>query len=442
MKNLRKIKIEPKVYKKLPLEPGIYVFWQKATPLYVGKAINLRSRVSSYFATELLPKTSRMLASANFLSYIPVTSELEALLLEARLVKLFKPQYNSALKDDKSPLYIRITDDYYPAVLTARVDQLQKGTKASYGPFPSSNNVRFVLRRLRRIFPFAEHKLGKRKCIYAHIGLCRPCPNEIENEKNTKERKELRRRYLVNIRYLKEVLSGKVERVKKDLRKNMEKASFLENYEEALSYREAINKFDYITQPITDVGEFLKNPNLAEDIRNKELNFLKELLQKNNIQVPQLTRIECYDIAHLAGTNPTASMVTFIKGAKDPSLYRHFKIRRAKAYDDISALSEVAARRVNYIKSWGKPDLIVVDGGKGQVSIFRNTFEKEGIPVIGISKRREALVLPKKKFATNTFVEIILGPGHILSLITRLRDEAHRFARRYHHKLVSKAFAK
>ena len=357
------------------------------------------------------------------------------------MVKLFKPHYNSALKDDKSPLYIKVTDDYYPAVLTARVDQLKKGTKASYGPFPSSNNVRFVLKSLRRIFPFAEHKLGKRKCIYAHIGLCNPCPNEIENEKSPKEKKALRRRYLANIRYLKEVLSGKVERVKKDLRKNMKRASFLENYEEALGYREAINKFNYITQPITDVGEFLKNPNLAEDIRSRELQSLKVLLEKNAIQSSKLSRIECYDIAHLAGTNPTASMVTFINGAKDPSLYRHFRIRRAKAFDDISALSEVAKRRINYLKSWGKPDLIVVDGGKGQVSIFRNTFEKEGIPVIGISKRREALVIPKKKYATNTFVEIILEPGHILSLISRLRDEAHRFARRYHHKLVSKTLS-
>ena len=441
MKNLRKIKLEARVYKRLPQEPGIYVFWREGTPLYVGKAINLRNRVSSYFAADLLPKTSRMLASANFISYIPVTSELEALLLEARMVKLFKPQYNSALKDDKSPLYIKVTDDYYPAVLTARVDQLKKGTKASYGPFPSSNNVRFVLKSLRRIFPFAEHKLGKRKCIYAHIGLCRPCPNEIENEKNAKERKSLRRRYLANIRYLREVLSGGVERVKKDLRKNMKKASFLENYEEALGYREAINKFNYITQPITDVGEFLKNPNLAEDIRSRELQSLKVLLEKNAIQSSKLSRIECYDIAHLAGTNPTASMVTFINGAKDPSLYRHFRIRRAKAFDDISALSEVAKRRINYLKSWGKPDLIVVDGGKGQVSIFRNTFEKEGIPVIGISKRREALVIPKKKYATSTFVEIILKPGHILSLISRLRDEAHRFARRYHHKLVSKTLS-
>jgi len=382
-----------------------------------------------------------MVNNATSLTMVRVNSELEALLLEARMVKLFKPQYNSALKDDKSPLYIKVTDDYYPAVLTARVDQLKKGTKASYGPFPSSNNVRFVLKSLRRIFPFAEHKLGKRKCIYAHIGLCRPCPNEIENEKNAKERKSLRRRYLANIRYLREVLSGGVERVKKDLRKNMKRASFLENYEEALGYREAINKFNYITQPITDVGEFLKNPNLAEDIRSRELQSLKVLLEKNAIQSSKLSRIECYDIAHLAGTNPTASMVTFINGAKDPSLYRHFRIRRAKAFDDISALSEVAKRRINYLKSWGKPDLIVVDGGKGQVSIFRNTFEKEGIPVIGISKRREALVIPKKKYATNTFVEIILEPGHILSLISRLRDEAHRFARRYHHKLVSKTLS-
>ena len=438
MRSFRKIKITPRVSEFLPQEPGIYVFWKGTAPIYVGKALNLKNRVSSYFSKILLPKTYKMVSSAKSLSFIPVTSELEALLLEARLVHRYKPIYNSALKDGKSPLYIFITNDFYPRVIMGRKDQKRKEIKSSFGPFPSSASVRFVLRNLRKIFPYADHKMGKRKCIYAHIGLCNPCPNEMEALRDIKEKRELRSRYLRNVGYINAVLSGKLKRVRRKMEAGMNKAAQLEKYEDASSYKDTILKFDYITQPTQEPGEFLKNPNLAEDLRTKELAELKKLLRGYFPSLQKIQRIECYDVAHLAGTAPTASMVTFTNGAKNLSYYRHFRIRDAKKYDDISALSEVARRRVKYLKSWGRPDLIIVDGGKAQVSSFRKVFEEKDIPVIGIAKREESLVIPVRKFKTNSFREIHLKRGPILFLITRIRDEAHRFARRYHHKLILK----
>jgi len=438
MKYLRKIRITKKISKHLPQEPGVYIFWNNSIPIYVGKALNLKNRVSSYFSSSLLPKTKKMVNSANFISYIKVLSELEALLLEAKLVRNFQPQYNFSLKDDKSPLYICVTNDLYPRVLALRKGNLKNINKV-YGPFHSSTSVRFILKLLRNIFPYSDHKLGKKKCIYSHIGLCNPCPNVIEFIKDDKRKNILRLKYLANIKYINSVMLGRINVIKTNLMRKMYNASKEEYFEEANEYKEAIDKLNYITQPVTKVDEFLKNPNLAEDIRKFELIELRKLLVKRLFLSPKLKRIECYDVAHLAGTNPTASMVTFINGERDSSLHRHFRIRNAKKSDDISALEEVAKRRIKYLNKWGRPDLIVVDGGKGQISAFRNYFEKEGIGVVGISKRREALIIPTIKFSTKAFEEVLLKRGPALSLISRMRDEAHRFARRLHHHLVSKS---
>ena len=440
MLNSEKIKISKNPSKFLPEVPGIYIFWAKDKPIYVGKALNLKIRVSSYFRNDLQPKTFLMIQKAQYLSYIKVISELEALLLEAKLIKLYKPTYNSSLKDDKSPLYIRITSDFYPLLLTARKDQLKLNSKIYFGPFTSSSSVRFVLKALRRIFPYADHKLGKKKCIYAHIGLCNPCPNEIEQIESLDIQKVLRRKYLRNINLIRRILSGNIDKVQKDLENKMNILSKNQKYEEAISIREALTKFNYIIEPTYSISEFLKNPNFTEDIQNQEINELKLIVSKYlNIQ-SGLKRIECYDIAHLAGTFPTASMVTFIGGQKEPSLYRHFRVKRAKSYDDLSALKEVILRRIKHFNSWGKPDLIIVDGGKPQVSLFSQILESYKIPVMGIAKRYEALVFPVKQINSLSFIEIRLKRGFSRNLVLRLRDEAHRFARRYHHHLIQKSF--
>lgn len=415
LEKLRKIRIKPDVAKLLPETPGVYVFFKDNLPIYIGKAINLRRRVSSYFDLHLVGKTARMIRDANNIAYIKVTSEFEALLLEAKLIRGYMPHYNIAAKDDKHPLYIFIVKEKYPRVLTVRKAELSKlPSIAFFGPFPSSANVRSVLKMLRRIFPYAEHKLGKRACLYSHIGLCSPCPNEIRTI-------EERRKYLNNIKHIKSILSGKFGGVKKELEKEMADLSASQDYEAARVVRDQIERLDYITRPETPADFYMENPNLYEDQRKLEILELGKL-----VKLRELERIECYDVSHLAGSSPTASMVTFINGEADKNFYRHFRIKRAKGGDDYAAMREVAKRRANHFSDWGKPNLVIVDGGKGQVSSF--TID---VPVVGIAKHPDRLIIGNAKVK-------LTGPA--LNLVSRIRDEAHRFARRYHHHLISKVY--
>jgi len=421
--------------RKIPENAGIYIFWQKNTPIYIGKAVNLKSRLNSYFAVDLAPKTSKMVSEADTFSFIVVGSELEALLLEAKLIRANKPRYNFALKDDKHPLYIKITKEKYPRVLTSRKIEESEKVADFFGPFPSSTAVRGVLKMVRKIFPFSDHKIGKRPCLYSHIGLCNPCPNAIELLKDGKNKELSTKKYRKNIARIRKILRGEMTSVRNDLNKEMREFSANEAYEEAAFVRSQVQRLDYITQPVTDVSRFLQNPNLAEDIREQELQVLTSIISKH-VKLPgKISRIECFDVAHLTGTFPTASMVTFIKGEVDKSFYRHFRIRQTKGQDDISSMREVARRRAANLRAWGKPDLIVVDGGKAQVNAFRLIFDRLNIPVVGLAKMFETLIIP----SDNGFAQIALSKGSALNLLQRIRNEAHRFARMYHHKLVKKS---
>lgn len=351
-----------------------------------------------------------MVDEASSIETIKVNSELEALLLESKLIHKFQPKYNSVAKDDKNPLYITITKDEFPRVITTR----REGT---FGPFPSSNNVRSVLRMIRRIFPYSDHKIGKRACLYSQIGLCKPCPNRILGEKDTRI---LGKKYRNNIKNIKAVLSGRIKSVQRNLEKEMKKLSEEERFEEALEIKDKIQRLQYITQLRTPTESFLENPNLYEDLRKEELKSLSGITG-----IKKLERIECYDISHLSGTNAAASMVVFTNGEADKSEYRHFRIRQAKTQSDYDSIREIARRRAK--NNWPIPDLIIIDGGVGQVKAFSSE-----IPVVGIAKNPDRLIIGDQKIR-------LTEPA--LNLVQRLRDEAHRFARRYHHTLVLKSLA-
>lgn len=423
--------------KEIPQEPGVYIFLNsKSKPIYIGKSTNLRKRVESYLAVQLAPKTKRMVKDSEQFLFIKVTSEIESLILEANLIKRFQPKYNSELKDDKHPIYIKITKEEYPRIVTARkVDKDLHGT--FFGPFPSSQSVRSVLRLLRRIFPYADHIPTKRACLYNQIGLCNPCPSNIEQTLDESTKSDLKATYRMNIRMIKGVLSGKVDSVKRQLTKDMQDLAGEELYEEARIVRSKIKSLEYITQPVTPVASFLKNPNFIDDIHASEIADLRQLLLPY-FSFKSLSRIECFDVAHLGGSQPTASMVTFIDGEADKALYRHFRIRQKKGSDDISSLKEIARRRANYLEKWGSPHLIIVDGGKGQVGVFRDYIGKYGIPVIGLAKRFETFVIPVVEDEKGKFKEIRIPRGPARNLVQRIRNEAHRFARRYHHYLIRK----
>ena len=424
-----------KIKRNLPESPGVYIFKDETgKPIYIGKARNLKNRVASYFTGTLEGKTSRMIEEAEDLSFMKVSSEFEAILLEAVLVKKHLPKFNSQLRDDKTPLYIGITKETLPRVLTFRKTQLKLEDLAKvYGPFTSSSTVRTVLQLVRRAFPFSQHKPSGRVCIYSQIGLCNPCPSKIMKSKTEAEKRELAKAYKQNILNVKKVLSGKGNLVQKNLEKKMKDYAKTEKFEKAQKIKEQLELLDLISKPYISSSMYLKDPNLVEDIRKKEIRDLREKILPY-LRIKSLRRIECFDVAHLAGTNPTASMVTFINGEPDKSFYRHFKIYIRNTRSDTDMMKSVIERRQLHWQDWGTPDLIIVDGGRGQISAAKSASLT--VPVIGLAKGRETLIFKTEK----GFERLPLPESPAKALVQRLRDEAHRFARKHHHNLVAKSF--
>jgi excinuclease ABC subunit C len=414
----------------------VYIFLAKDNRvLYVGKAKDLKSRVSSYFVNESLlgEKTKVLVSHIEKIKITIVESELEALLLEAFYIKKHQPKYNIKLTDNKSYIRIRITvKDEYPKVLLSRREENEDSVY--FGPYPSSSAVKLVLKTIRRIFPYQSvPNHAKRICLYHHLGLC-PCPPVFDSP-------ELRKMYRKNIRGIVRMLEGESQKIMKELEKEREKLSKREKYEEAMVVQKKINAMSIITTPFHRPFEYDVNPNLRSDIRQQELNGLMEALNKDGLfALKSLGRIECYDISNTQGTNATASMVVFINGEKESSQYRKFKIKKGGTPNDFAMMKETLKRRLKH-DEWNMPDLIIVDGGKGQVSSALAALAESGlsIPLIGLAKREETIVVPSANGKDENFIEISLPKSSpSLHLIQRIRDEAHRFAITYHRKLRSK----
>lgn len=358
-----------------------------------------------------------------------VNSELEALLLEARLIKKYNPKYNARLTDGKSYLRVRVViGDKIPKVVLARGGEDKKSI--FFGPFPSSGDVRVVLQFIRRVFSYQSSlNHPKRYCLYFHLGLC-PCPPMFTSKQELKE-------YRKNVRHIVHFFEGKTKKVIKDLEKERDKESKREQFEKAAQIQRKIDAILLVTSPRRSPFEYEQNPNLRSDLRNKELNDLQKVLGANGIDIKSLTRIECYDISNITGIHATGSMIVFTDGEKDSSEYRRFRIRRPPKVvpNDYAMLQEVIRRRFSH-SEWKNPNLLIVDGGKGQVSAVNKVLFDENliIPVIGIAKREELLI-------TSDFKVIRLSQSSpALNLVKRIRDEAHRFAITYHKKLRSKYF--
>lgn len=427
-------KADKSLLSSLPEEPGVYLFKDESgKPIYVGKAKNLKSRVSSYFALHLGVKTARMRSEAKLFSFIAVSSEIEALLLEAKLVRDNLPKYNAELKDDKSPLYICITKEVYPRVITLRRTQLDLfPLKNIFGPFTQATAARRVMKYLRRVVPYSHHKPGRGACVYHQIGLCNPCPSDIESQTDPLTKEILKKQYKKNLKNVRLFLSGKLKSIRRNLETEMKQYSQNQEYEAAAAVAKHIKAIELMTSAQTAPIEYVNDPSFVEDIRQTELDALKKLLAPH-MEITKLSRIECFDVAHLAGTNPTASMVTFIDGTADKRYYRHFKIRRKRGDSDVDSMREVLSRRLKHLLDWGTPDLIIVDGGKPQVSVASQVIPAD-IAFVGLAKRYETIVIKKE----SGFVEVRIPTGPALNLVQRIRDEAHRFARRLHHKHVAK----
>jgi len=403
--------------------------------LYVGKAKNLKKRVSSYFLKniELGTKTSFLISQITKIKTIITGSEIEAFLLESLYIKKYKPKYNVKLTDDKAYLMVRITvKDKYPKVLLARRsdDNPVNAGSIYFGPFPNAGEaLKTVLRTIRKIFSYQSvPNHAKKICLYYHLGLC-PCPPVFDSPKYQKE-------YRRNIKHIIDFLQGDMQKIIRDLKKERNIFSKNEEFEKANLLQNKIKAIELITGPFYKSGLDLDiDPSFTDDLREKEIQDLINILNKHNVHVKKIARIECFDISNISGTNATGSMVTFTNGEKNGNWYRKFRIRTLNTPNDLVMMEEVLKRRLKH-KEWPYPDLIIVDGGKGQVSIALKTmkqFNNLTIHIIGLAKKEETIV-------TSDLKEISLPKdSRALKLIMRIRDEAHRFAITYHRKLRSQS---
>ena len=401
---------------KIPHKPGVYIYKNSTGKVvYVGKAIDLYHRVTSYFTSEQTPRTSVLVEEIGSVETIVVESELEALILEANLIKKYLPKFNVRLMDDKDYLYIGITKDTFPKIITLRKQDLKK-VKKFFGPFPSSTTVKDTLKRLRKGFPGCNGWRGKKlACFYQHIGLCPgPCVGLISKQDYNK----------IISRFSK-FLDGKKEELVSELNSEMKEMSGQQKYEEAGRIKKIIEGIHYLTQ-VNRTKSYLENPNFLDDENRQALIDLQ-----NDLGLDKLPeRIEGYDISNIQGKDATGSMVVLTNGEIDKSQYRRFKIHISGRPNDVGMHKEMMKRRLKH-KEWPFPDLIIIDGGRGQVrgvqfEILNLKFE---IPVFGLAKKQEWFYPPEG--------EIVKLPRRSLSLklLQKLRDESHRFAITYHRKL-------
>ncbi len=387
--------------------------------IYVGKAKNLKNRISSYFQPpiRLGPKTALLVQNIFSIDTISVTSETEALLLESRLIKKFLPQFNIISKDDKSPFYIHITSETFPKPVLNHEPK-----KSLAGPFLNSLIPRRILKQFRRIAPYCiAQRPVKRPCFYSHLGLCSPCPGSGTDD-------QIKTLYKKNISRLKRLLQGNFKTVSASLTSEMRSASKLQNFETAGQLRDQLQALEHLlNQPIMP-DEYLLNPNLLQDIQNESVLSLRQILSENGINLPKVERIEMYDNAHLSGTAAAAAMVVSINGQIDHRLYRHFRVKSVKTGDDFAMMKEILTRRFKRT-DWPSPDLVVLDGGKPQLSATANL----PFPTIALAKHKETIVIPR---TSGKYLEVNLPENHpALRLLIAMRDEAHRFSRRLHHKM-------
>lgn len=413
-----------KKIKSVPAAPGVYLYRDKNRKvIYVGKAINLKKRVSSYFQKKDHDyKTLQLVSKISNLDFIKTESELEALILEADLIKRYKPRYNIRLKDDKNYVYLKITKEDYPRVLVTR--QIADSNAEYLGPYTDASAVRSLLKMSRKIFPFCTCLPKKSEvCLYYHIGLC------LGHSENYVSKND----YKKSINGLKRLFSGKVNKINSDLKKEMKLASLNKEFEKAAELRDKIKYLKKIQKTnILSERDISIDSGLAELRRHLSL-----------ADIPK--KIESFDISNIMGTAAVGSMVVFRNGVSSAKEYRRFQIRTVKSSNDFAMMAEVLARR---FKKKGKdmafsdmPELVILDGGKGQLSaVLENIIVPEGVKVIALAKKNEEIftVIGKQK-SRNRFEIINLSKdSEGYYLVQRIRDEAHRFAVSYHRKVKTR----
>lgn len=533
--------------RNLPHAPGVYRFFNaKSEVIYVGKAKDLRKRVSSYFTKshQKDPKTKRLVGDIHHLEYTVVNSETDALLLENNLIKNFQPRYNILLKDGKSYPYICLTRERFPRVFWTRQPEKHEGT--FYGPYTNKKTLFALLELIRKIYTLRTCQLnlseeniasGKFKvCLEYHIKQCKgPCEG-LQEESD----------YMEEIEQVRQILKGKLSAAKAFFKEQMDAAAANLRFEQAQRYKErflALDDFqsrsmvtnpniadlevfsiqseekyayinylkieegrivraenEHVKKPLEETDEeilehlilnfrerfgsesqaivtnlplsvslpnievkvpkigdlkklidlSLKNGKYYRKDHERRLQKQREKSQSNKLRKVELLQkelglkkppvhIECFDNSNLQGSNPVASMVCFKDGKPSKRNYRKFNIKTVEGIDDFASMYEVVTRRYRRLRDEGMPfpDLIVIDGGKGQLSAACRALRELGvygqIPIIGLAKRLEEVFYPE-----DSLPHYINKTSPALALLQHIRNEAHRFAITFHRDKRSK----
>jgi excinuclease ABC subunit C len=429
----------------LPTQPGVYFHKDISNEIiYVGKAANLRNRVRQYFQASRNrdPKTEALVRDIADTDWMIVDSEIEALFLEAEMVKRYMPRYNILLRDDKSMVYIRIDyDSDYPTVGVIR-RPLDDGARY-FGPYLSAIYIRQALKLLRRIFPYAVAKSPgqKRVNLHYHLGL----------DPGLEEGKTSLEDYRANLRKLMAYIQGSRTAIVKELERDMKQAAKSKDFEQAARIRNQLFAINNLRRDV-----IFSNKEFLDISKDHALNELVELLSLADYP----KRIEGYDISHMQGSDVVASMVVFTNGVSNKSQYRKFKTRFDQN-NDFFNMNETIKRRLSEKnrKAWGLPNLVLIDGGKGQLDAAikaRNETEQRTLAFIGLAKREEQVVIHKTESNVSLNAEVVQKLGgyttasddyllvnlphntNVVKLLQRIRDESHRFAVSYHSVLKVK----
>lgn len=413
--------------KNLPKGSGVYTFKGLNNKfLYIGKASDLKNRLNSYLKTED-HRIKQMLDLAQSLRLLHTESDIEALIIESQLIKRFRPQFNITMRDNKQYFYVVISNERFPKIFWTHQphDSKFKGSH-SIGPFTDGNTLKSTLRFLRRIFPYCTcNKSHNNFCLNYHIGKCLGfccLKKPVITDKQVSAHKE-------NIMAIKDILSGKRVSLVKKLEKEMGRLAKKGELEKAIELRNKISDL----KRVFENAMIIKNSYILKTHRSGLESLLK--LQK------PIVKIEGYDISNIQGTHATGSMVTFVHGQPDKNFYRKFKIKTKQTPDDVAMLKEILERRFKH-EEWPFPDLILIDGGKGQVNVAVKTLKEMGIKIqiIGISKNERhlghQLIIPGRK----TPPPLTKLSSSDKNLLLAIDSEAHRFAISYYRKLHRKLF--
>ncbi|MGE3805224.1 MAG: UvrB/UvrC motif-containing protein [Gemmataceae bacterium] len=432
--------------KTFPPSPGVYIMKDEAgRVLYVGKAKNLRNRAGHYFTKAAAedPRTAELVALIRAIDFLPAESEVDALLLEARLVKDIQPPFNVELKDDKSFPYLQIRmREEFPRVEFTR-NPRKRGVKL-YGPFTSAKGLRLAIHVLQRLFKFRTCTLDIaesdprwrwfRPCLLHSISRCTaPCNFRVSKEDYRKQ-----------IRSLRLVLEGKKDRLLEEMTVEMKEAAAALNFERAARLRDDIDALKNLGQR-GDVDKDVQ-PKIFYIEPRKGLVGLRKVLGLR--ETPRT--IEGIDIAHLGGADTVASLVSFIDGLPFKPGYRRYRIRSVEGVDDFASIREVVSRRFRRLSREHKPqpglspglmeevfpDILLIDGGKGQLNAAMEAFQALGVEppcLVSLAKREEEIYRPGEGEPLR-----LSRHAAALRLLQYVRDEAHRFAQHYHHILRRK----